>query len=225
MDPRKEQRASPRISAPVRACLIGSDGTRSEVPVRDLGMGGLFVFTPYLIAQVGDRRELEIGTPDGSYFLRIEAEATRATASAESNQLVGLGFQFVDVTSEQNARLSELLSRLLKGSGGDKRAYPRISHQAEVTLSAGLEVKCILRDLGLGGAGLWVDTPLAVGQAVVLHLDGAAATSALSIGGKVASTRWPKHDEPYGQAGIQFDELDDATRKKLVTLLDKVLRG
>ncbi len=222
--PFTEQRATPRISAPVRACVIGADGARSEVPLRDIGMGGLFVYSPYPLAAVGQTLQFEIGTPDGAYFLQLPAEATRHTVRPDSNELLGIAFQFPELTSEQRARLAELLARLLEGPGGDKRAFPRVSARLEVTLVGAIEVKALLKDLSLGGAGLWVDTPLAVGQALTLRI-APKPGELLALPGKVVATRWPKHDEPYGQAGFQFEPLGDAVRARLRKLLDKLVIG
>lgn len=218
---RKELRAHPRISAPLRACLLNDRGERSEIPVRDISLGGLFLFTPNLVAQVGEVRTLELGTQDGGFFLTVQAEVVRAVMAPDTDELLGIGMQFTGLGPDQKARLGELMARLIEGKGGDRRAFPRLSYRVTVLCDGAVTATALLKDLSLGGAGLWLDTPVAIGQEVTLQVEG--TKTALRLPGRVVSTRWPRHDEPFAQAGIQFTTLDDATVAALRVFLRNLL--
>ena len=222
VDDKKELRAHPRISAPVRACLVNERGERSEIPVRDISLGGLFLFTPSLVARVGEVRTLELGTPDGAFFLTLKAEVVRAVVAPDTDELLGIGMQFTELNADQQARLTELMSRLINGSGGERRAFPRLSYRVKVICDGAVQATALLKDLSLGGAGLWLDTPVAIGQTVTLQIEG--GKQILKVPGRVVSTRWPRHDEPFAQAGIQFTHLSEALTSELNAFL-RILLG
>jgi c-di-GMP-binding flagellar brake protein YcgR len=218
----EELRAYPRVSAPVRASWLGPQG-RADLPVRDISQGGIFVFTPTQLAQVGDELVLEIDLPTGGAAMRINATVVRAVmAPGEDQVLLGLGLQFTSVTPEQQANLAKLIAQLLEGPGGHRRAYPRISHRLEVQCDGVQQMRGVLRDLSLGGAGLWLDTPVAVGQELVLELR-PTNSPPLKLQAKVVSTHWGRSDEPFDQAGVRFEGLSDETRGELRKLLSSLI--
>lgn len=220
-DDPKELRAHPRISAPVRACLINEKGERSEIPVRDISLGGIFLFTPNLVAAVGEVRTIELGTPDGAFFLSMRAEVVRAVMAPDTNELLGIGLQFTAIEPDQKARLGQLMAKLIDGNGGERRAFPRLAFRVKVICDGQVSATALLKDLSLGGAGLWLDTPVAIGQEVTLQVEG--GKTPLKIPGRVVSTRWPRNDEPFAQAGVQFTSLTDEQTTDLKAFLRTLL--
>jgi hypothetical protein len=94
---------------------------------------------------------------------------------------------------------------------------------AEVTLSPGVSVTCVTRDLSVGGVGIEADRVLPDGQRVEIELFIVVddiedeATTPLALTGKVAWCR-PLGDLQY-LAGIQFVDLDAARTEYLAKLL------
>jgi hypothetical protein len=94
---------------------------------------------------------------------------------------------------------------------------------AEVTLSPGVSVSCVTRDLSVGGVGIEADRVLPDGQRVEVELFIVVddiedeATTPLVLTGKIAWCR------PLGElqylAGIQFVDLDAARTEYLAKLL------
>src|SRR5579871_342176 len=124
-----ERRVYRRISAPARAHLIRPDGARAELPVRDVSLGGVFLFTQKLPAPMGERLPVEIHLPNSTYVVQLSAELVRSVESDVPGVLLGVGLRFVDITPEQRVQLDGLMLRLLEGPGGERRAYPRVSHR------------------------------------------------------------------------------------------------
>lgn len=209
---RTELRAHPRIAAPARAFLLsGARGSR-ELPVRDLSLGGMLLLAPPGLFTVGEESSLELTLPDGGFTVPVRARAVREAIGPEGE--AGVGLKFVDPDAVTRNQLAELMRRLLSGTGGNRRAYPRISHRVSVTCAGAKKVRALLKDLSLGGAGLWLDTPLAMEEVVTLSLD-RDGTSPLELRARVVTTRWAMDDDPYDQAGVEFVDLDEGLRLAL----------
>lgn len=215
-----ELRAHPRISAPARAFVLTGPLGRTELPVRDLSLGGIFLFAPAGSMTVGDELQLELSMPDGSFQVAVVGKVVREVLAPKGEP--GVGLRFVHVEKDVQARLADLIRRLLSGSGGERRAYPRISHRISVWCTGAREVRALVKDLSLGGAGLWLDTPLAMEEQVVIHLH-RESSHPLELQGRVVSTRWAMDDEPYDQAGVEFVELTDTKRNELREYLVRLL--
>jgi len=218
----EELRAHPRIAAPMRAFVHPKDGRPYELPVRDVSAGGIFLLTASAICRVGDVIDLELAEPDAAGGFLVKAEAVRAVMVPEKDDQLGIGFQFVDLRPEQQETLRKFLARLLDKSGGERRAYPRVSHRVAVQCTAVREVRAILRDISIGGARLFLEVPLAVGERIALELQRDRG-GPLRLIGQVVSTYWAKPEEPYDQAGVQFIDLTDATRAELRAYLGDLL--
>jgi len=80
----------------------------------------------------------------------------------------------------------------------------------------------VLRDLGMGGARLFVEVPLAVGERVALMLERDRGAP-LRLIGQVVSTHWARPEEPYDQAGIQFVDMTENARAELGEYLGRLL--
>src|SRR5688572_24373638 len=154
-----ELRSHPRISAPMRAYVHPRGGGRPfEVPVRNISEGGIFLLASTPLCQVGEVIDLELAPPEGGSGFLVQAEAVRSVMAPErGRELLGMGFQFSNLRPEQQRVLHGFVAKLLEGNGGERRAYPRVSHRVVVQCTAVREVKAVLRDLSLGGARLFVE--------------------------------------------------------------------
>jgi c-di-GMP-binding flagellar brake protein YcgR len=218
-----EMRAHSRISAPMRAQVHPRGGRPYEVPVRDISEGGIFLLTSTPICRVGEVIDLELARADGSGGFLLQAEAVRSVlAPGQGRDILGMGFQFVDLRPEQLQMLRAFIAGLLEGSGGARRAYPRVSHRVVVQCTAVRRVGAVLRDLSLGGARLFVEVPLAVGERVALELDLERA-GPIRLIGQVVTTFWARPEEPYDQAGVQFIDMTETTRVRLQRYLARLM--
>jgi c-di-GMP-binding flagellar brake protein YcgR len=218
----EELRAHPRISAPMRAFVHPKEGRPYELPVRDISVGGVFLLTASEVCRVGEVIDLELAQPDAAGGFLVRAEAVWAVMVPGKDDQLGIGFQFVDLRPEQQEALRKFVGGLLDKSGGARRAYPRVSHRVAVQCTAVREVRAILRDISVGGARLFVEVPLAVGERIALELQRDRGAP-LRLIGQVVSTYWARPEEPYDQAGVQFIDMTEAARAELRAYLGHLL--
>jgi c-di-GMP-binding flagellar brake protein YcgR len=219
-----ERRVHPRIAAPVRAQILNSVGERRELPVRDISRGGLFVFTPRLPAPLGSLVTVELFVPNTTFVAQLQAEVVRSV-EGEAGGLLGVGLQFAEQSPEQKSALDALLAKLLEGSGGERRAYPRISHRVELSGNGMAGVRVVLRDLSRGGAALWVSKPLTTEMPLHLSFPALAKGAPLKLSAKVVVTYPARSGEPYQLIGVQFDKPSPEQQKALDTYLSDLLRS
>jgi c-di-GMP-binding flagellar brake protein YcgR len=217
-----ENRAHPRIAAPVRARVVTGD-RRTELPVRDISLGGIFVFTPEQLFPIGEQMLLEIGLPDDRPEVTLTAEVVR-TVLGEKGEVLGVGMHFVEVTSEQRAKLGAMLERLLEGPGGQRRAFARVAHRLEVDCTGVKKARAVLRDLSLGGAGVFTEAPLAVGETITVTLT-RPGKAAIELRAVVVSTRWAREGEPYDSAGVKFEPMPDKAKAELREFIGGLVGG
>jgi hypothetical protein len=215
---------SPHISAPASATLITQDGMRMELPIRELSRYEAFLSTPTLVAAAGDTVSVELSTLDRSQTVVLKTLVFKAVMAPpeEGSGLLGLRLQFIQMTPEEEQRLGELLQSLLAGPGGQRRAYPRISHRMMVTCEAADNSRAVLRDIGLGGAGIWIEHPLALGEDVALELT-RPGKAPLPLLANVVSFRMAQLGEPYHLAGLRFRELPPQVQEELRSFLASLL--
>lgn len=218
-----ERRVYRRISAPARAQLVSKDGARLELPVRDVSVGGVFLFTSTLPAPIGSQVALELHLPQSTYVVQLDAEIVRSVEGAEPGKLLGIGLRFLEPSPEQRVQLDALMLRLLEGSGGERRAYPRVSHRVGVQCDAAPGVAVILRDLSHGGAGVWADAPMPFGAKVMLEV-ARDQKPPLVLRGVVVSPPSVRPGEPFGQVGIRFEGLAPEVQSELDAYLEDLVR-
>jgi c-di-GMP-binding flagellar brake protein YcgR len=221
--PTSERRVYRRISAPARAQVIRGDGTRLELPVRDVSLGGIFLFTRELPAPMGEELNVEIHLPSSTYVVRLRAEVVRSVESDKPGELLGVGLRFVDPTPEQRVALDGLMLKLLEGPGGERRAYPRISHHVAVRCTSAPGLTAILRDLSHGGAGLWVDRPVPFGTTLSLEVS-REGKPPLTLPGIVVAPAPARSGEPYSQVGIRFQSMTPDRQGELDRFLEDLVR-
>jgi c-di-GMP-binding flagellar brake protein YcgR len=221
--PASERRVYRRICAPARAQLIRDDGNRMELPVRDVSLGGIFLFTRELPAAIGEELSVEIHLPASTYVVRMRAEVVRSVESETPGELLGVGLRFLEPTPEQRVAMDGLLLKLLEGPGGERRAYPRISHHVVVRCTSAPGLTAILRDLSHGGAGLWVDRPVPFGTTMSLEVS-RAGKPPLTLPGIVVAPTPAKQGEPYSQVGIRFQSMTPDRQGELDRFLEELVR-
>jgi len=116
----------------MRAFVHPREGRPYEVPVRDISQGGVFLLSTATLCRVGEVLDLELVEPGSGGGFLVRAEAVRAVLVPGKDVQLGIGFQFVELRPEQQEALRRLMARLLAGSGGERRAYPRVSHRVAV---------------------------------------------------------------------------------------------
>jgi hypothetical protein len=220
-----EQRAHPRIAAPATVWVTTSSGRRFELPARDVSLGGVFLYVSLPFAPVGETVKLELGLPAGGLTAPLEATVVRTVAAPDdSSQLLGVGLQFRPLSAGQRTAVSAFLNRLLAGPGGQRRAYPRVAHRLRVTCTGKADVRAVVRDLSVGGASLWLEAPVAVGESLGLELSHGQGAS-LRLTATVIDTRWAREGEPYDQARVRFEHPDDSGKEALRAFLSTLARG
>lgn len=218
-----EKRQHLRISAPAQATLRRGNGETFELPVRDVSLGGAFLFARHAPLEMGEVATLTLTSPGDGPAVTLKAELVRTVLAEDGPDLLGMGFQFVELVDVERGQLEAFLKRLMSGPGGERRAYPRISHQLDVWCRGATEMKGLLRDLSPGGAGLLVDTPVRVGAEMFLELEGDRMV-ALKVKGIVRSARPAGENTQLHVVGVEFQH-DEASREALAQLLGTLLRA
>lgn len=213
-------RAHPRVCAPARAFVRLLGGKVEELPVRDISRGGLFLHASPGLFEVGQKLELEVELLDQS--VRHPFSATVVRVQDGPPELSGFGLRFDAPESSAGEAMPALLRGLITGPGGKRRAHPRIAWRVEVSCTGVKQVPAVLRDLSLGGAGLWLKAPLAMEERVVVALN-QEGQPPLQLPAKVVSTRWALNEESFDQAGVEFVDLSGDQRAALEGCLLKVL--
>jgi c-di-GMP-binding flagellar brake protein YcgR len=219
----RDRRVHRRIAAPARAQLIHADGSRAELPVRDVSLGGVFLFTRTLPAPIGSSLNVEIYLPNTTHVVRLNAEVVRSVAAETPGELLGVGLRFADPTPEQRLQLDSLMLRLLEGPGGERRAYPRVSHRVSVTCPSAPGLIAVLRDLSHGGAGLWVDRVVPFGTSLSLEILREYG-GPLILPGVVVSSTAARPGEPFSQLGMRFQTLSADRQAALDAFLEELVR-
>ena len=194
-----------------------------ELPVRDVSLGGVFLFTRELPAPIGELLQVEVHLPASTYVVKLSAEVVRSVESQTPGELLGVGLRFVDPTPEQRLALDSLMLKLLEGSGGERRAYPRISHQVAVRCTSAPGLTAILRDLSHGGCGLWVDRPVPFGTTLTLEIT-RQGKPPLTLPGIVVAPSPARPGEPYSQVGIRFQSMTPDRQAELDRYLEDLVR-
>jgi len=88
----KSSNCTPAMSygSPSRAQRVVTGDRRTELPVRDISQGGIFLFTPGQLFPLGEHLLLEIGAPEGSPEVLLTAEVVR-TVAGETGCVLGVG--------------------------------------------------------------------------------------------------------------------------------------
>ncbi len=217
-----ERRAYPRIAAPVRAFVLREED-RFEVPVRNISRTGLFVFTPKPLAEIGEELALDLQLGDDLPVATVRAEVVHSVpAPPPGTGLLGMGLSFAKLTPNQEQQIDLLLGRLMDGSGGGRRAYPRIAHRLDAWCTTTERMRGVLRDISASGVGLWLEKPVPLGQRITVEIE-RDGRDPMKLVGKVVSVTTPATGAPFLCVGVQFDPMNEEQREELQDFLHALL--
>ncbi len=217
-----ERRAYPRIAAPVRAFVLREED-RFEVPVRNISRSGLFIFTPKPIAEIGDELALDLQLGDDPPAATVRAEIVHTVPAPEPGSgLLGIGLSFTKLTANQQQQIDRLLGRLMDGSGGGRRAYPRIAHRLDAWCTTTERMRGVLRDISASGVGLWLETPVPLGLRITVEIE-RDGREPMKLVGKIVSVTTPAADAPFISVGVQFDPMTETQQLELQDFLHALL--
>lgn len=155
--------------------------------------------------------------------ITIEGEIVRVVKSENGDGgTVGFGVRFRPMSPAQEDGLLDLIDRSMLGKGTRVRAFPRVYHVLEVGCRSSRDFRAVLRDIGEGGLGLWVSSPLSIGEECTVELarpDGPA----LSLRGWVVSCEPTRGKSDY-RVGLRFIRMPYATQRELQTFLRSLYR-
>ncbi len=80
------------------ARLRRDNGEEFELPVRDVSLGGAFVYVHRMPAELGELVDLSLAVREGQPSVGLRAELVRTVPAPEGHWLLGVGLHFVDVT-------------------------------------------------------------------------------------------------------------------------------
>lgn len=220
----RERRAYARVAVPISARLIrGSEET--ELPVRDVSVAGIFLYTSKTLGPQGTELTLKLAHAEGigSLLIRGRVAHVETDPLGERGDTLGVGIQFVDVGPEQHQGLVSLIERAMLGQGTTNRAFPRVAHTLGVVCLSPEELPWIMNDLGEGGMGLTVQRAFAKGDAVIIEVRYGEAP-AIKLPG------WVVWSEPviaiagHFRIGVRFSKLSPLVRAQLLDVLRALCR-
>lgn len=218
-----DKRRFPRITAPAAATMILENGDTYLYPVRDISRGGVFLYAPNAPLPMGTAVTLEIASASGDARVKLGAELIRTVMRPDRDEMLGMGFEFADLSEEQSASLDAFLSVILRGPGGERRAYPRISHRVDVWCSLNRGLKGLLKDLSEGGAALWLEPPVSEGEPITIEID-APGKLALKLRGRVRSVREAAAGGPWVDVGVEFEWKDPSQQQVLRAFIHSLVQ-
>lgn len=218
-----EKRSHARVAVAVNARLVVR-GEEIEFSVRDVSQGGIFLYTKNPPGRVGDVFLLKLALTAGIKTAMVRAEIVRVVMDTDdrSDEILGIGLHYVDVTAEQEQALTDMLDRAMLGAGTMSRAFPRVYYLLDVGCRTTSELKAIMRDIGEGGVGLTVDRRMEVNEEVEVEITRSGET-ALKLPGWVVSCEPVSSKALEFRVGVRFARLGPA-RAELNAFIQKLYR-
>jgi Tfp pilus assembly protein PilZ len=212
----QEKRAHARIAVPLKAALVvGSRET--ELAVRDVSRGGIFVYTTSSPGVLGSQVTLKLSLEGGVKPVVVRGRIARVAhvpdGKGRTTEGVGIAFTGNDAATER--ALLEVIGRALVGRGTRNRAFPRIYYLLEVRCGSKGELKALMRDIGEGGLGLSVDQKLEIDEEVEVEISKHDAPGGLRLKGWVVSCDPAPDPTGRHRVGVRFGRQTPETRKEL----------
>jgi Tfp pilus assembly protein PilZ len=219
-----ERRAHARVAVPLRAA-VEARGSVIDVSLRDLSKGGAFLYTERAIAPVGETLKLTIWPPEGGSPVNLRAEVARTVAAlaGEGGGVLGVGVRFEKSTQSEIVALDRLLSEVLRAVSQD-REPPRISTFLRVQCGSDDANESIMQEISRGGLILATDRPLRVGERVEVQVAPPNGRQ-MALRGRVSRVEPPKPGALGRVVLVEFDELSDASRGDLDSLLEALAKA
>lgn len=215
-----EKRAHARVAALINARVL-SGSTETELPARDISKAGIFLQTKEKLGPVGGRVSLKLALMAGIRPIVVNAEIARIASGA----MTGYGLRFVfEDEAAQTAQVVDLIDRAMLGPGIDKRAWPRVYQLVPVTVRAKVEIMGVLRDLCEGGAGLYVQSPLAVNDELTIDIARSVTNPAITLTGYVCAAEPSPIERDVFRVGVRFTRLSPTIRTQLLEFLKQQYR-
>lgn len=215
-----EKRAHARVAALVNARVVVG-GNEVELPARDISRAGIFLQTKDPVAPIGGRVSLKLALMAGIRPITVNAEIARVATGSMTGH--GLRFVFEDERAQQ-AQVLDLIDRAMLGPGIDKRAWPRVYALIPVVCRTSVEIKAVLRDLCEGGAGLYVQAPVKVNEALTLEIPRSLGQAGMTLEGYACTAEESPAEHGVWRVGVRFTRLAPATRALLLEYLKQQYR-
>lgn len=198
-----EGRGQPRIQAqvPIRIAGAGSTQPRRAL-LANLSWGGAQIHCEDEPGGAGDPLEVELPYHHGD-SIRIESEILRVTLEDDGRYLVAVRFSSVSPKAE--AHLENVLEMLLSGTGGGRRAHPRLAQRLEIYFDDPADIRATLEDISHGGLSVTVPYSFTVSQSVQLTVYGPAGIGELRLRARVMHQELENGKVPLYRVGLKFE--------------------
>ncbi len=219
-----ERRAYARLAYPVKVDLKIA-GQSISLLARDISRGGIFLFTTFVV-DVDSKVGVVLHPPDGGEPLELAGEVVRLVEAPqeEGGGLQGIGVQWGTLSPANERRLDQLMHQLLwGGSGGDRRAHPRLAAMLNIVCRTDQDINALVRDISQGGMLMTVHRPIALGSEVEVQVDVPPAPS-VSLRARVRRCERPKNQIPFS-IGLEFDIQSEQVRDALHVLIKQLARN
>lgn len=217
-----EGRGQPRIQAqvPVQIADSGSNQFRRAL-LANLSWGGALIYCDDEPGGVGDLLDVELPYHH-SDSIRIESEIARVTHEEDGRFLVAV--RFSSVSPEAEDHLEKLLEMLLSGTGGGRRAHPRLAQRLEIYFDDPADIRATLEDISHGGLAVTVPYSFSVNQSVQLTVYGPAGIGELRLRARVMHQELENGKVPLYRVGLKFEHPTGDLQKLVDHLLHKLAK-
>lgn len=220
----KEKRAHARVAVPINARLLtGSQET--ELPVRDVSVGGIYLYTRRPPGGLGTPVRLKLALNAGIKPIVVSGKIVHLEPDpmGDKGDVLGIGVQFDPGGPEQDKALVALLDKAMLGRGTNNRAYPRVAYLLEVTCRSKQELRAVMRDVGEGGMGLTIERGFGKDDEVTVEV-GYGGGLPVKLPGWVVSCE-PLIRQPGSfRVGVRFGKLSPPVRAQLLKILEALYR-
>jgi c-di-GMP-binding flagellar brake protein YcgR len=216
----REKRAYARISLADRFTVRLGE-TKLALPVRDISLGGVFLYTDDSTLSVSTLLTVEI--PYGQPPLEMAAEVVRVIPVPDHPERnLGVGLRWSESSEKARAQLVRIIDGLLEKPSG-KRSAPRIHALVQVACLTNRSIEMILRDIGHGGMALMADRTLEVDSEIEIELE-IPGQEPVRLRGKVRRVDAPRSGELFRRVGVQFTSMPSEARAALRQGLMRMIR-
>ena len=220
-----DKRAHARVAVPINAqVVVGARET--EFVVKDISRGGIFLFTNSPPGVLGSTLTLKLSLTAGIKPLVLRGRIARIIADPKGHggATLGIGIEFTDRNSTQDQAILALLDRAMIGRGTNNRAFPRVYQVLDITCQTGQLLRGLLCDVGEGGAGLTLESPVAKDEEVTVEIFRPSLATPLKLQGWVVSSEPLERNPGKHRVGVRFGRLAAETRAELKALIASVVR-
>ncbi len=225
---KNSQLRNPRVETKIRAKIDGRDGDL-EVFTGNLSKGGVFLETPEVFADVGEKVKLFLSMPNSTSDIKITGKVARIVGPNRVGMPQGLAVQFLRVEARQARLFEKFLDCLIDAAGIGCRKYPRAKTQVDVQLRfKDRSMNVVIAD-NLSVGGLFLRTSvggLSLGDLINVVILHPGMKRKFMVDTEVVHIRQGeskiRKDFVEG-VGVQFVDLSSSRRNDLSSFLKSVL--